>query len=924
MMRRDEVQSFCQFLVRHRLIAAETAPLVLGSYDRGPLGGSKFGILHQDGASARSGAIIIVQELAASPHWLKPQLAEPIKLAELWQAHPEATFVDAQVAAFIAGHSVQTKRLSNPASDTVVATHPRAQQLPPLPDRPASGRVEHLVRPTRAKQEEAKPIEAKPPERVPLLKFGNMLVPAKIGDFQIEKPLGEGGMGAVFLARNHRTGLKVALKVMIEDLPGRASADVDEAKVLELRERFRREAIICMSISSPHVVRGYHLGEDDGILYLVMELIPGQDLGKFVQGLSKDDPMAIIRLMRDTARGVGAFHTRRVIHRDVKPANVMVDASGCPKLIDSGLVRSLDGADIMPARLASSTPGDADLTSNQMVGTPMYMSPEQAMSLAVGLKTDVYSLAKMLYFLLTGRHVHEGAGTIAVLRLVMEEGPLPAHVAETIRHRLPFGGLAKKVIALLEKGLAFQPADRHADANQFAQELDEILTWWETRKEQEAAKQAKDLEDERKAREEERALNRKLYIGLALACAFSLLLVFLSIFFAKARKEAEARAAAEASAAVSAREAETSARKAEAEQKLRADVGKQFLDCQALMRACKWVEAEAALLALIGKDASYEAAHYALARVQFNLRKNECVDQWQWLIEHGLESRRSEFAFYAIFDSQQLKPSVSDEPYEALLARITEPRYVGLARAELAFTRAERASRTVPAAQAITMMNEALTLVPAIPESDDLAWLDLAVRGGIKWRISQLASGPEQATKRLEARLVLQQSIARNPDFPMTWYWLVDILRGMGEHVAALAACERLVCLMPNWAPPQYLRADERMAVAQVASRTDSPEEMRRKEEAAFQISTETMAMYERLVRDFHMEPRQSALAKRVLFNALTLRFSICRRWRQTAEAEQVRERIYQLGNELMASPDLLPEERSDTEQMVAQIRSRP
>lgn len=875
MMTRDQVQRFCAFLVTNRYITGDTLAIVLREYDLARGESRRLSALHATETYPRAGAVLIVQVLASINRWLAKD-CEPIALADRWIAQSDVSDTVAEPARAAAGRS--------------------------------SGRLPPQAMP---------PIQPAAPPQVPLKRFGDKLVPSRIGDFDIEKPLGEGGMGAVFLARHRITNLRVALKLMAEDLPGR-QREQDPERTKEMRERFRREAIAAIAVSSPHVVRGYHLGEDDGMLYQVMELIPGQELSKYVQTLPKDDATTAIRLVRDVCRGVGAFHNKGLLHRDIKPANVMVDTSGCPKVIDSGLVRAVDGGDVVMAKIdvTKSKPDDVELTNQATVGTPMYMSPEQAMSLPVGKPTDVYSLGKVLVFALTELFIHEGKNTIELLRKIMSEGPLPSAVVSAVKHRLPFGGASKKMLAIIDKAVAFQPTDRYPDANAMAEALDEFLTWQQQRKQQEAAEQAAQLEANEQALAKERAAKRRLFIGLGIACSFSILLLLVSIFFAKAKKEAQARAEAETLAA-------TSARAAEAEQKLRADIGSQFLESQALMRSCKWVEAEALLVRMLERDVSYEAAHDALARVQFNLRKPSCIDQWLWLIEHGSEARRSEYAFYAIFYTQQLRPAETDAPYEALMNKISDPRYVGLARAELAFTRAERASRRMEASEALALMLPALTQVPTIEETDELSWLAKAVRGGILWRLSQIVTGSEQTARRLEARLVLQESIAKNPDFPMTWYWLADILRENGEHAAAIAAFERLVQLMPNWPPPHYLKAGERMSVASVVNANDSPEVVERKVRAAFDAANETIAVCRRVLAELRPEPLQVAMAKMTMLNALTLRFSLERRREQPEAAERTRAEIYTLGDELLADRALPASERAAAEAILQQVRSR-
>ena len=210
------------------------------------------------------------------------------------------------------------------------------------------------------------------------------------GRFVIERPLGAGGMGAVYLARDEQLGEAVALKV----IAGMALLDPSSA------ERLRREASMARRISHPNVVRMHDLGEENGLLFVSMEYVTGESLAARIQRLGTLTPSQLRPILSQLCEGLAAAHAAGVVHRDLKPANILIDAQERVKLIDFGIAR----ADLHAGMTAT----------NMIVGTPEYMAPEQIKGGAVDARTDIYALGAVLYHALTGRPPFRGDTPIAV------------------------------------------------------------------------------------------------------------------------------------------------------------------------------------------------------------------------------------------------------------------------------------------------------------------------------------------------------------------------------------------------------------------------------------------------------------------------------------------------------------------------------
>ena len=228
------------------------------------------------------------------------------------------------------------------------------------------------------------------------------LVGSQIGQYRIERVLGEGGMGVVYLAEDVRLGRTVALKALAPKFTGDAAR----------RERLRREARAAASLSHPGIATVYALEEFDGQIFIAGEYVPGETLR---EELSRG-PLSAMRTLETAlglARALAAAHDRGIVHRDLKPENIVRTGSGDVKILDFGLARFRD----TPKSLAH-------LTDDGMIlGTPAYMSPEQIRGTAVDGRSDLFSLGIVLYELVAGRHPFAGSDPASTIARILESEP---------------------------------------------------------------------------------------------------------------------------------------------------------------------------------------------------------------------------------------------------------------------------------------------------------------------------------------------------------------------------------------------------------------------------------------------------------------------------------------------------------------------
>jgi eukaryotic-like serine/threonine-protein kinase len=259
--------------------------------------------------------------------------------------------------------------------------------------------------------------------------------PERIGRYRIVDRIGRGAMGVVYSAQDELMGRDVAVKVMMTDLEGEP----------EIRARFMREAQISAKLAHRNIVTVFDIGEDNGRLFIVMELLRGETLDRSLKQRSFSIEEKV-DLTLEVCEGLAVASAAGVCHRDVKPGNLFVQADGGLKILDFGI-----------ARLASSSM----TASGFIVGTPDYMSPEQARGIAVDERSDIFSVGAVLYLMLTGRKPFVAPDLPAVLHKVVSEEPPPIEAKDAPP------GLARIVFKALSK----DPAARYQKFPEFSAEL---------------------------------------------------------------------------------------------------------------------------------------------------------------------------------------------------------------------------------------------------------------------------------------------------------------------------------------------------------------------------------------------------------------------------------------------------------------------
>src|SRR2546429_8943771 len=220
------------------------------------------------------------------------------------------------------------------------------------------------------------------------------------GRYHLERELGKGGMGRVLIARDEKRGRRVAVKVV--------TAAHDPGRV----QRFEQEARAAGSLEHPNVLAVYDLGEEDGVRFLVTELLEGHTLRTVIDG-PRLPPAQVQGLAVQLARGLAAAHVRGIVHRDLKPENLFLTDDGRLKILDFGL-----------ARLSSDDErGPALTVTGAIFGTPGYLSPEQARGEKAGAPSDIFSAGAILYELLSGRRAFPGASLIESGHLTLNAQP---------------------------------------------------------------------------------------------------------------------------------------------------------------------------------------------------------------------------------------------------------------------------------------------------------------------------------------------------------------------------------------------------------------------------------------------------------------------------------------------------------------------
>src|ERR671924_70628 len=261
--------------------------------------------------------------------------------------------------------------------------------------------------------------------------------------FRLEERIGSGGMSSVYRAFDPTLERSVAIKLMHRDI----STDPDQL------ERFRREARAVAQLNHPHVVTVIDAGEDEGAPYIVFEYVEGETLKDRIRRNGRLPVAEAVAYAIEIARALECAHSHRLVHRDVKPQNVLIDPDGRAKVTDFGIARSLEATGLT--------------ATGRVVGTTDYVSPEQAMGEDVDERSDVYSLGVVLYEMLTGDVPFRAETQVGVAMKHVNE-PMP-----DVQARRP--EVSAAVAAVVDRATTKDPRDRYATVAEMVRDLEQTL-----------------------------------------------------------------------------------------------------------------------------------------------------------------------------------------------------------------------------------------------------------------------------------------------------------------------------------------------------------------------------------------------------------------------------------------------------------------
>jgi serine/threonine-protein kinase len=270
-------------------------------------------------------------------------------------------------------------------------------------------------------------------------------------EFTVGPLLGQGGFAAVFRTRDNTLNRDVAVKVL----------DLELAPSPNVAERFLREAQTVARLEHPHIVPIYKVGRQEEVFYIIMRCIDGPSLRVLLERNKKLSVGDAARIARQVADALAYAHTHDIVHRDIKPDNVLLDKSGHVLVTDFGIAKAAQAAH-------AATPGAAQLTSEGMIiGTPQYMSPEQASGDQLDGRSDIYSLGIVVYQMLSGAPPFDGPSSASILAQQLTQPPPP------IRRERP--DVSEEMAFVLERMLEKKPAKRFQTASEVSRALIDAL-----------------------------------------------------------------------------------------------------------------------------------------------------------------------------------------------------------------------------------------------------------------------------------------------------------------------------------------------------------------------------------------------------------------------------------------------------------------
>ena len=267
----------------------------------------------------------------------------------------------------------------------------------------------------------------------------------KLGRYDIIRVLGKGAMGLVYEARDPNLDRRVAIKtIKVENLSEEAAA--------EYEARFRTEARSAARLQHPNIVSVYDSDRHGDMAYLVMEFIQGEDLKQHLDGGKRYSLSQSLSMVTDLLSALDYAHRQNIVHRDVKPANLLIEANGRVKLTDFGVARIQDS-------------GEATRTQGSMVGTLKYMSPEQVQGVPIDARADLFAVGVVLYQLLTGKRPFDGDTDFAIIQQIVGYTPAAPSTFSTL--------LPPAIDLVVARALAKKREQRFATAHDFSLALQE-------------------------------------------------------------------------------------------------------------------------------------------------------------------------------------------------------------------------------------------------------------------------------------------------------------------------------------------------------------------------------------------------------------------------------------------------------------------